>query len=207
MERAEGKRLIHAPDTPKATTDVLWSLAVDLTESRICDIRYAAAAGTRSLMIVLPLRLFVSHGLLYLLVHDPRRDQVRTLALHRITSLRVTDTHALAPKGVDAERFVGSLFGVFGTDGPVTTYRLRFGAKATSASASGTRRRRYERARTAGGLAVHESGERGGHRVGSVVEGARGGTLAKATAARNLVDAARASPTSGGAGNGREEVR
>jgi predicted DNA-binding transcriptional regulator YafY len=108
--------------------DVLWSLAVALTESRVCAIGYTAAHGRRSQLMALPLRLFASSGLLYLLIHDPDRGVVRTLALHRIASLRVTDARATAPKSVDAERYVNSLFGVAGGDDRVITYRLRFAA-------------------------------------------------------------------------------
>lgn len=105
--------------------DILWPLAVAITDYRLCDIQYTSVAGRRSRMSLLPMRLFTSQGGLYLLAYYPKREVVLTLALHRIRSLRATDTRGERPADVDVARYVESLFGAEGT-GHEVGYKLRF---------------------------------------------------------------------------------
>lgn len=105
--------------------DLLGPLVSAIGDSKLCDVHYTSVAGRRSQMTVLPLRLFPRQDALYLLAYLPKRDDVLTLAVHRIRSMLVTDRRHKAPVHVDVDRHVDSLFGVDGS-GDEVTYRLRF---------------------------------------------------------------------------------
>lgn len=105
--------------------DVLLPALAAILDRRLCSVSYRPPDGARSTYTILPLKLFARDGTAYLLAHHRGRDAVITLALHRIHRLVVTRERAEAPRGLDAQRFLGSLFGVHGGKAEVT-YRLRF---------------------------------------------------------------------------------
>jgi predicted DNA-binding transcriptional regulator YafY len=124
-------------------SDVLLPVIGAIVDRRCCSVAYRPAAGSASTYVVLPLKLFARDGVAYVLVHHRRRDAVITLALHRIQRLAVTRERAEPPRGFDAQRYLGALFGVHGGESEVT-YRLQF----SPAVAALIRERRWHPAQT-----------------------------------------------------------
>lgn len=113
----------------KAPPDVLWVLVQAITERRVCEVRYRTPGSSAAKAFnVLPLRLFVHQGAVYLMCHVPKHSAVATLNLQRLEDLRVLDVRAEAPKDFDPQRLENAAFGVF-SGGPETTYVLRFDAE------------------------------------------------------------------------------
>lgn len=111
--------------------DVLLPVLGAILDRRCCSVTYRPPDGRTSTYVVLPLKLFARDGTAYVLVHHRRRDAVLTLALHRIHRLVVTRDRAEPPRGFEAQRYLGSLFGVHG--GPTeVTYRLVFAPTVAS---------------------------------------------------------------------------
>lgn len=111
----------------KTPPEVLWPLVTAISEGRVCQVTYkgpvtgAAAKKYR----VLPLRLFVHQGAVYLHAWVKRYETVVTLNLHRLVQLEVLDEREERPASYATEEFEQSAFGVF-TGTPPVEYRLRF---------------------------------------------------------------------------------
>ena len=113
----------------KAPPDVIWVLVQAITEHRLCDVRYRAPGAVAAKTFkLLPLRLFVHQGAVYLMGHVPKHGAVATLNLQRLEDLQVLDTLAEPPADFDPARLENAAFGVF-SGGPETTYELRFDAE------------------------------------------------------------------------------
>lgn len=113
-----------------APVDVLWPLVKAITTRRACQVSYRAPTSGNKLRSfkVLPLRLFVHNGALYLHAWQPKFRQVLLLNLMRLKALEVLDEALSPPPDYDAEKLEASAFGIFIGPDPVR-YRLRFDAK------------------------------------------------------------------------------
>ncbi len=113
----------------KAAPDVIWVLVDAIAMRRLCNVRYRAPASVKAKAFkVLPLRIFVHQGAVYLMCNVIKHATVVTLNLQRLESLTVLATHAEVPKGFDPERLENASFGVFST-GAETNYVLQFDAE------------------------------------------------------------------------------
>lgn len=109
-----------------APPDVLWPLVTAIRDRRLCAVTYrAAGADADKTFRVLPLKVFVHRGAMYVMCHVPRYEQVITLHLQRLRALRVLDEQGEPPPDFDPAAWEQAAFGVF-TSGEPTTYRLRF---------------------------------------------------------------------------------
>lgn len=114
----------------KAPPDVLWPLVQAISEKRLCRVHYKAphADGDGKQFKVLPLRLFVHQGTVYLHAWTPKFRIVLTLNLQRLQSVLVLPERQEPPKDYRTEALEESAFGIFIGPDPVT-YRLRFSAE------------------------------------------------------------------------------
>lgn len=115
----------------RAPPDVVWPLVRAIRERRRCEILYRApSSGNRvRTYVILPLRLFVHHGALYLHAWQPQRAQVLALNLHRLLKLKVTEEVLSPPAGYDAARLEATAFGIFIGPAP-QRFALRFDSYA-----------------------------------------------------------------------------
>ena len=113
----------------KAAPDVLWVLVRAISERRVCAVRYRAPlAASPKTFDVLPLRIFVHEGAVYLMCHVLKHATVVILNLQRLEALTPSDKTAEPPKDFDPERLEHAAFGVY-SGGAETTYVLRFDAE------------------------------------------------------------------------------
>jgi len=113
-----------------APVDVLWPLVKAITQQKVCEVRYRApTSGNKERTFrVLPLKLFVHNGALYLHAWQPKFKQVLLLNLMRLKALKVLDETVPGPKDYDSRALEASAFGIFIGPDPVR-YRLRFDAQ------------------------------------------------------------------------------
>jgi predicted DNA-binding transcriptional regulator YafY len=115
----------------KTPPDVFWPLVSAIAGRWLCRVRYRAPRvpiRTKT-FDVLPLRLFVHGGAVYLLCGVPKHASVATLNLQRLVDITVLERHGEPPADFDIARWEASAFGVY-SGCPTTTYRLRFAADA-----------------------------------------------------------------------------
>ena len=114
----------------KAPPDKLWPLVQAIAEKRVCRVHYKAphSDGAGKKFKVLPLRLFVHQGSVYLHGWTPTFKIVLTLNLQRLLGLELLNERMEPPKDYRTESLEESAFGIFIGPDPVT-YRLRFTAK------------------------------------------------------------------------------
>ena len=110
-----------------APPDVIWPLVTAISEQRLCQVTYCAPRvhPKDKTYAVLPLRLFIQNGAVYLMAYMPKHKNYVNLNLHRLKSLRVLDEQRDSPKDFDPEKLENAAFGVHHT-GHSVTYRLRF---------------------------------------------------------------------------------
>lgn len=115
----------------KAPLDVVLLLVDAISRGRACEVKYRApSSGNQARQyVVLPLRLFVFNGSLYLHAWHEKFKQVLLLNLQRLQQLKVLKQALAPPPGYDAEALQGSAFGVFIGPSPVE-FALRFDAFA-----------------------------------------------------------------------------
>lgn len=113
-----------------APVDVLWPLVKAITSRRACSVSYRAPTSGNKVRTfkVLPLRLFVHNGALYLHAWQPKFRQVLLLNLMRLKALEVLDEALVPPPDYDVQKLEATAFGIFIGPDPVR-YRLRFGPK------------------------------------------------------------------------------
>jgi predicted DNA-binding transcriptional regulator YafY len=111
----------------RASPEVLWPLVVAISERQLCTVTYRSPASTTTpkKFRVLPLRLFVHQGAVYLHAWVQRFDTIVTLNLHRLVSLEVLKERVEAPRTYRTEDFEASAFGIFTGTQPAD-YRVRF---------------------------------------------------------------------------------
>jgi predicted DNA-binding transcriptional regulator YafY len=112
-----------------APVDVLWPLVKAISLQRVCSVTYRAptSGNTVRTFKVLPLRLFVHNGALYLHAWQPKFRQVLLLNLMRLKALEVHDDTLPPPPDYHPEKLEASAFGIFIGPDPIR-YRLRFDA-------------------------------------------------------------------------------
>lgn len=112
-----------------APLDVVLPLVDAITERRLCEVTYRApSSGNKErTFTVLPLRLFVHHGALYLHAWQPKFETVLPLNLHRMKGLKVTTEVLATPAGYDAAQLEATAFGIFIGPKP-ESFVLRFDA-------------------------------------------------------------------------------
>ncbi len=110
-----------------APPDVLSSLVRTITDRQICLVTYAAAGGPAKKYKILPLKLFVHEGAVFLFALAIRHQQVIQLNLHRLRGLKLLDAHAAPPKDFDAEKRLRAAFKLYG-EGRQVQHVLRFDA-------------------------------------------------------------------------------
>ena len=115
----------------RAPPDVVWPLVRAITERNRCEVTYRAPSSGNKVrtFTILPLRLFVHHGALYLHAWQPKFEAVLPLNLHRLISLKVSDEVLPVPAGYDAARLEATAFGIFIGPRP-ERFKLRFDAFA-----------------------------------------------------------------------------
>jgi predicted DNA-binding transcriptional regulator YafY len=113
-----------------APVDVLWPLVKAITQGKACEVSYRAPTSGNKVRTfrVVPLKLFVHNGALYLHAWQPKFKQVLLLNLMRLKGLKVLDEVIPGPKDYDSRKLEASAFGIFIGPDPVR-YRLRFDAK------------------------------------------------------------------------------
>jgi predicted DNA-binding transcriptional regulator YafY len=114
-----------------APLDVVVPLVDAITERRRCEVTYRApSSGNKAnTFSILPLRLFVHHGALYLHAWQPKHQTVLPLNLHRLIELKVGKEVMAMPEGYDPAKLEATAFGIF--IGPkAETFELRFDAFA-----------------------------------------------------------------------------
>jgi predicted DNA-binding transcriptional regulator YafY len=111
----------------RTSREHIWPLVKAIEGQWICRVTYRAASngGKERRHEVLPLRLFVHDGAVYLLCRFRGHRGAGTLNLHRLCTVEVTDEVGEVPAGFDAERWAESAFGLYPGDKP-TTYVLQF---------------------------------------------------------------------------------
>lgn len=111
----------------KAAPEVMWPLVEAIGARKLCVVTYRApqTEAKPKKFRVLPLRLFVHQGAVYLHAWTQRFDSVVTLNLHRLVSLEVLAETAEIPMGYSTDEFEQSAFGIFTGTAPAD-YKLRF---------------------------------------------------------------------------------
>ena len=115
----------------EAPRDVMWPLVGAISKRRACVVTYRApsSGNTEKRYRVLPLRLIVHNGGLYLHAWQSHFKTVLLLNLQRLSKLEVLDETEALPPEYDPEKLEHSAFGIF--IGKATElYVLRFDAFA-----------------------------------------------------------------------------
>ncbi len=113
----------------EAPPSVLWPLVQAISERRKCNVVYRApsSGNQERTFSILPLRLFVHHGALYLHAWQPKFSTVLPLNLHRLLDLKLTDEVLPLPEAYDAAKLEATAFGIFIGPKP-EVFKLRFDA-------------------------------------------------------------------------------
>ncbi len=100
-----------------------------LLEHRHLDIRYhSMGSGEDSTRRIAPYHLWFFDGTFYLIAYCLQRDGMRTFAIDRIRSCRLTEDRFTVPDTFDPTAYVADSFGVF--KGKPVTVRVRFSPEA-----------------------------------------------------------------------------
>ncbi len=99
----------------EAPPEVLWPLVDAISKNRVCEVQYRAPSSGNEVKTyrVLPLRLIVHNGGLYLHAWIGKFKTVLLLNLQRLQGLKETDQTEALPKEYDPEKLENSAFGVF----------------------------------------------------------------------------------------------
>lgn len=110
--------------------ELFWPIITAIAERRICKVIYRAARpGQKEKEIrLLPLKIFSFQGALYLHAFVYKHENVITLNLQRMLSIRATDEKGTPPAGYRPEKLEETAFGVFvGTE--EKKFRFHFSAE------------------------------------------------------------------------------
>jgi predicted DNA-binding transcriptional regulator YafY len=115
----------------KAPPDLMRSLVVAISERSLVSVTYRAPSSGNRLktFTVLPLKLFVHAGDVYLHAWREERQTLLVLNVQRLSALETLGEKGTAPADYDPEALEQSAFGVF-IGGPQETFRLRFDSVA-----------------------------------------------------------------------------
>jgi len=110
----------------KAAPELLWPLVTAVSENQLCVVQYRAPHATEDKRFkVLPLKVFVHEGAMYLHAWNPKFKSLTTLNLQRLVKLELLKETAPTPKEYRADELEASAFGIF-TGPNLANYRLRF---------------------------------------------------------------------------------
>ena len=108
-------------------SQILDDLMVGIEDRRITFITYQSARSTEPLTYdVYPYGLVYHRGSLYLVARSQQHDEVRTFKVDRITDVKLETLTFQRPKDFNLADHLAGTFGVFHTDGPAQTVRIRF---------------------------------------------------------------------------------
>ncbi len=115
----------------EAPREVLWPLVEAISKHRVCEVHYRAPSSGNDVKTyrVLPLRLIVHNGGLYLHAWYGKFKTVLLLNLQRLQDLKVTEQTEPLPKEYDPAKLENSAFGVF-IGKTAESFVLRFDAYA-----------------------------------------------------------------------------
>jgi predicted DNA-binding transcriptional regulator YafY len=115
----------------EAPHDVMWPLIAAITARKLCVVTYRApsSGNTEKRFRVLPLRLVVHNGSLYLHAWKEHFKTVLLLNLQRLSKLEVLEELGTIPSEYDPEKLENSAFGIF-LGKTLETFKLRFDAFA-----------------------------------------------------------------------------
>lgn len=99
----------------EAPREVMWPLVGAISKRRACVVKYRApsSGNTEKRFRVLPLRLIVHNGALYLHAWHAPSKNVILLNLQRLKALEVLDESEPLPSAYDPEKLENSAFGIF----------------------------------------------------------------------------------------------
>ena len=111
----------------EAPPDFLLPLIAAISQNLVCTVTYQAprVRPQKKTYAILPLKLFLYRGAVYLMAFVPSHKSYVSLNLHRLKALAVTDDSLETPADFDPEKLENAAFGVHHAGRPVT-YRLRF---------------------------------------------------------------------------------
>lgn len=114
----------------EAPAEVMLPLIDAIARRRLCVVRYQApSSGNQQRRFrVLPLKLVVHHGAMYLHAWQTHFKAVILLNLQRLKELQVLDETGAVPEGYDPERLQNSAFGIFMGE-KLERFELKFDAR------------------------------------------------------------------------------
>lgn len=117
----------------EAQRELMWPLVGAITKRNVCAVTYRAPSSGNAdkRYRVLPLRLIVHNGALYLHAWQGHFKKVLLLNLQRLRKLEVLDETEALPPDYDPEKLEHSAFGIF-LGAATESYVLRFDAFARS---------------------------------------------------------------------------
>lgn len=115
----------------KAPADLMWQLVDAIANKKLCVVKYRApsSGNAEKRFRVLPLKLLVHNGSLYVHVWQTHFKSVLLLNLHRLKELQVLEEHAELPPEYDPDQLEQTAFGIF-IGGGTADFELRFDAFA-----------------------------------------------------------------------------
>ncbi len=108
--------------------EVLWPLIRAISEERICTVTYRAINKPKATRFrILPLRIFVHDGAIYLHAYAIRADNVIALNLHRLDALQVKKEKLAPPKNYKPGDWEDAAFSIY-VGQETRRFRLHFDA-------------------------------------------------------------------------------
>jgi predicted DNA-binding transcriptional regulator YafY len=114
-----------------APADVMWTLVDAIANKKVCAVTYRAPSSGNSerRFRVLPLKLLVHNGSLYVHTWQEHFKSVLLLNLQRLKKLEVLEERVTVPEAYDPDRLEHSAFGIF-IGKAMEEFELRFDAFA-----------------------------------------------------------------------------
>lgn len=111
----------------RSKADVVDDLMVAVEDRRITFITYQSARSTEPLTYdVYPYGLIYHRGSLYLVAHSQQHDEIRTFKVDRIDNVELETLTFQRPDDFSLADHLAGTFGIYESDGPVQTVRIRF---------------------------------------------------------------------------------
>ena len=140
LEGLGGGFLVAAPGTPDLSGrgPALDAVMLGREERRVTEVLYrSGSTGEADRFAVEPLGLVWHRGRLYLHAHSRKHGEQRTFRADRIEEATATDARFDPPADFDLAAAHAGSFGVWQSDGPARTVRVRFAPDAAGYVAAG----------------------------------------------------------------------